>query len=77
MVLRQNSLLFYILSNRPGGDVDQIMASYAKTFFVYKYLKNIEKLTSTDISSTENVLRRGYQDILRYRSRNGGFVKKV
>lgn len=49
------------------------MARYARTLFVYKYLKSTGKLTTAAKNAGEDALRRGYQHMMRYKKTDGGF----
>lgn len=49
------------------------MSRYARTFFVYRYLKKTKKLTPEAKSRAENLLLQGYQKLMKFKKKDGGF----
>ena len=52
------------------------MSCYARTLFVYKYLKSTGKLTTAAKKASENTLRHGYQNMMRYKMNDDSFREK-
>jgi hypothetical protein len=49
------------------------MAGYGRTWWLYYYLSKTGKLTPDNNKSAKDLLRRGYQHMMRYKKSDGGF----